>query len=212
MSQMPDGPLPAVARAIAELRRHVGAWRKVGERVALVPTMGALHDGHLELVRQGRARCRRTVVSIFVNPRQFAPSEDLARYPRTFEADLAQLAPLGTDAVKGHLTDAPYVVVVFAQAYGLAQGDDGAERQIKHYYVAESVGIAVGLFLASLTHAGLCALTHTPSPMAFLGTILERPRNERPYVVIPVGYPAQDATVPIHALEKKRLERIMVRK
>jgi nitroreductase len=122
------------------------------------------------------------------------------------------LAPLGTDAVKAHLTDAPYVVVVFAQAYGLEQQPDGTERQRKHYYVAESVGIAVGLFLASLTHAGLAALTHTPSPMAFLGSILGRPRNERPYVVIPVGYPAEDATVPTHALEKKPIEQILIRK
>lgn len=124
----------------------------------------------------------------------------------------AALAPLGTDAVKSHLTDAPYTVVVFAQAYGLEMQPDGTERQFKHYYVAESVGIAVGLFLASLTHAGLVALTHTPSPMAFLGSILGRPRNERPYVVIPVGYPATDATVPTHALEKKPLGQILIRK
>jgi iodotyrosine deiodinase len=124
----------------------------------------------------------------------------------------AALAPLGTDAVKNHLTDAPYIVVVFAHAYGLTQQPDGTERQTKHYYVAESVGIAVGLFLASLTHAGLAALTHTPSPMAFLSSILERPRNERPYVVIPVGYPAPDATVPTHALEKKPLDQILIRK
>jgi iodotyrosine deiodinase len=124
----------------------------------------------------------------------------------------AALAPLGTDPVKTHLTDAPYIVVVFAQAYGLERQPGGTERQCKHYYVAESVGIAVGLFLASLTHAGLVALTHTPSPMAFLGSILDRPRNERPYVVIPVGYPAADATVPTHALEKKPLEQILIRK
>lgn len=124
----------------------------------------------------------------------------------------AALAPLGTDAVKTHLTDAPYIVVVFAQNYGLERLPDGTERQFKHYYVAESVGIAVGLFLASLTHAGVAALTHTPSPMAFLSTILERPRNERPYVVIPVGYPADDALVPTHALEKKPLELLLIRK
>jgi len=124
----------------------------------------------------------------------------------------AALAPLGTDPVKTHLTDAPYIVVVFAQAYGLVQQPDGTERQFKHYYVAESVGIAVGLFLASLTHAGLAALTHTPNPMGFLSSILERPRNERAYVVIPVGYPAPDATVPTHALEKKPLSQILIRK
>lgn len=124
----------------------------------------------------------------------------------------AALAPLGTDPVKAHLTDAPWVMVVFAQAFGLERQPDGTERQLKHYYVAESVGIAVGLFLASLTHAGLVALTHTPNPMGFLGALLERPRNERAYVVIPVGYPAPGATVPAHALAKKPLDRILIRR
>jgi len=124
----------------------------------------------------------------------------------------AALAPLGTDPVKTHLTDAPWVVVVFAHAFGLERQPDGSERQCKHYYVAESVGIAVGLFLASLTHAGLAALTHTPNPMGFLGTLLDRPRNERAYVVIPVGYPAPDATVPAHALVKKPLDQILIRR
>ena len=124
----------------------------------------------------------------------------------------AALAPLGTDPVKTHLTDAPWVVVVFAQAFGLERQEDGSEHQFKHYYVAESVGIAVGLFLASLTHAGLVALTHTPNPMSFLSTLLERPRNERAYVVIPVGYPAPEATIPAHALEKKPLDTILIRR
>jgi iodotyrosine deiodinase len=124
----------------------------------------------------------------------------------------AALAPLGTDPVKTHLTDAPYVVIVFAQAFGLELHPDGRERQFKHYYVAESVGIAVGLFLASITHAGLVALTHTPNPMGFLGSILDRPRNERAYVVMPVGYPAPGATVPAHALEKKPLDQILIRR
>jgi len=123
----------------------------------------------------------------------------------------AALAPLGTDFRKAHLTEAPYTVVVFGHAYGLERMPDGTERQFKHYYMQESVGIAVGLFLASITHAGLVALTHTPSPMAFLAEVLGRPRNERAYVVIPVGYPAEDATVPKHALEKKPLDEILVR-
>ena len=118
----------------------------------------------------------------------------------------AALAPLGTDPIKMHLTDAPWVVVVFAQAFGLERGSGGEERHVKHYYVLESVGIAVGLFLASLTHAGLGALTHTPNPMGFLGTLLDRPRNERAYVVIPVGYPAPAATVPAHMLRVARGE------
>jgi nitroreductase len=122
----------------------------------------------------------------------------------------AALVPLGTDEVKTHLTDAPYVVVVFEQPFGLETGADGNERRVKHYYAQESVGIAVGLFLASITAGGLCALTHTPSPMNFLRTLLKRPRNERPFVVLPVGYPAHNATIPAHALEKKPLDQILI--
>jgi iodotyrosine deiodinase len=121
------------------------------------------------------------------------------------------LAPLGTDAVKTHLTDAPYVVVVFEQPFGLEYDDAGNEIRHKHYYAQESVGIAVGLFLASITQAGLFALTHTPNPMSFLRDLLGRPRNERPFVVLPVGYPADDATVPAHALTRKPLDQILVR-
>lgn len=118
----------------------------------------------------------------------------------------AALAPLGTDAVKAHITDAPFVIVVFAQTYGYAPGG-----RTKHYYVRESVGIASGLLIASLTLAGLATLTHTPSPMAFLNDILGRPENERAELLIPVGYPAEDAVVPRHALEKKSLDEILVR-
>jgi iodotyrosine deiodinase len=119
---------------------------------------------------------------------------------------LEALRPLGTDWRKPHLEDAPYLVVVFEEAYGLRP--DGSK--VKHYYVKESVGIAVGLLLASLHQAGLATLTHTPSPMGFLRTILERPENERPYVVIPVGYPAEAAVVP--DLVRKPLAAILVRR
>ena len=105
---------------------------------------------------------------------------------------LRDLAPLGTDWVKTHLTDAPYLVVVFAQDYGL---DSGGTRT-RHYYVNESVGIAVGFFLAAVRDAGLCALTHTPAPMGFLKQVLRRPENERAYVLIPVGYAAEGTRVP----------------
>ncbi|MEW5853337.1 MAG: nitroreductase family protein [Myxococcota bacterium] len=121
------------------------------------------------------------------------------------------LEPLGTDENKAYLTTAPYLVVVFAITHGWEQAPDGTRIKVKHYYVRESVGIAVGLLLASLTHAGLATLTHTPAPMAFLGTILGRPDNERAEFLIPVGYPAPDATVPAHALVKKPLEDVMVR-
>lgn len=122
---------------------------------------------------------------------------------------LEALAPLGTDWQKTHLEDAPYLIVVFAQAYGYApEPKTGEPKKLKHYYVNESVGIAVGLLLSSLHLAGLVTLTHTPSPMGFLREILNRPENERAYVVIPVGYPTEDAKVP--NITKKPLDEILV--
>lgn len=125
-----------------------------------------------------------------------AEHEERVSYEQRMPAEwLAALKPLGTDWQKPHLTQAPYLIVVFEQPYGIADGPAGPQR-VKHYYVKESVGIAVGMLLASLTHAGLATLTHTPSPMGFLGELLGRPSHERPYLLIPVGYPAADATVP----------------
>lgn len=117
---------------------------------------------------------------------------------------IAALRKLGTDWRKPHIDDAPYVIVVFEQAYGLAP--DGSK--IKHYYVRESVGIAVGFLLAALHNAGLAALTHTPSPMGFLSELLDRPANERAFVLIPVGYPIEGCTVP--KLDRKPLDEILV--
>jgi iodotyrosine deiodinase len=114
------------------------------------------------------------------------------------------LAPLGTDAVKEHITDAPYVVVLFRQMYG--ERDDGTRRT--HYYTTESCGIAAGLFIAAVHRMGLATLTHTPSPMGFLRDLLGRPENEKAFLLMPVGYPAPDATVP--DLERKPLEEISV--
>ena len=105
---------------------------------------------------------------------------------------LQDLAPLGTDWEKKHLTDAPWVIVIFAQDYAVAA--DGGKK--KHYYVQESVGIAAGFLLTAVRVAGLASLTHTPSPMNFLRDLLGRPKNERTYLVIPVGYPAPDCLVP----------------
>ena len=136
-----------------------------------------------------------------------AEEEERRSYEERMPSDwLEALRPLGTDWRKPHIEDAPYVVVVFEQAYGLRS--DGSRA--KHYYVKESVGIAVGLLLASLHRAGLATLTHTPSPMGFLREILERPPNERPYVLVPVGYPADGCTVP--DLRRKPLDEILVRR
>ncbi|CAN5346423.1 nitroreductase family protein [soil metagenome] len=138
--------------------------------------------------------------------RQAAEGEERRSYEgRMPDEWLEALRRLGTDWRKPHIERAPYLVVVFEQAYGLRP--DGTK--IKHYYVRESVGIAVGLLLASLHQAGLATLTHTPSPMGFLREILVRPENERPYVVIPVGYPAAGAAVP--DLARKSLEETLVR-
>ncbi len=130
--------------------------------------------------------------------------EELLYEQRATDEYLAALEPIGTDSVKPHITDAPYVIVVFEQAWG--RNPDGSRR--KHYYVRESVGIATGLLLASLHAAGLATLTHSPSPMGFLKQILGRPENERPFVLIPVGYPAPGAEIPAFALEEKPLDEI----
>lgn len=121
---------------------------------------------------------------------------------RAPQAWLDALAPLGTDPNKPFLETAPYLIAIFAQNYGL--GPDGTKE--KHYYTTESVGIATGLLLTALHHAGLATLTHTPSPMQFLADILERPENERAFLLLVVGYPAEDATVP--AIDKKPLDEI----
>jgi iodotyrosine deiodinase len=137
--------------------------------------------------------------------REAAEAEEKESYERRMSQEwLDAIAPLGTDWHKPHLEDAPYVIVVFTQSYGVAA--DGGK--IKHYYATESVGIAVGMLLASLHTAGLATLTHTPSPMNFLREVLKRPTNERPFVVIPVGYPAPDATVP--AITKKPLDEVLI--
>jgi iodotyrosine deiodinase len=113
---------------------------------------------------------------------------------------LAALAPLGTDERKPYLETAPYLIAIFVQTYGVRP--DGG--QLKHYYAHESVGIATGFLIAALHHAGLACLTHTPSPMGFLNAILGCPVNERPFLLLVVGYPAEGATVP--RLAKKPLE------
>lgn len=137
--------------------------------------------------------------------REAAENEELAFYTGRASTEwLEALTPLGTDSDKPFLETAPWLIVVFAQRKGGIE-EDGKTR---NYYVSESVGIACGLLLATLNEAGLATLTHTPSPMGFLREICGRPENEKPLMIIVVGNPAADATVPAHALRKKPLKRI----
>ena len=115
---------------------------------------------------------------------------------------LDALEPLGTDLNKPFIETAPYLIAIFVQSYAIL--DNG--RQVKHYYANESVGIAAGMLIAAVHNAGLASLTHTPSPMRFLNDILERPQNERPFLLLVVGYPTEDARVP--RITKKGLDEI----
>jgi nitroreductase len=134
-----------------------------------------------------------------------AEAEERELYQHRMSAEWREaLAPLGTTWEKPFLETAPVLVAVFRQAYGLA-----GERRTTNYYTQESVGIALGFLIAALHLAGLATLTHTPSPMGFLGEILGRPRNEKAYVLLPVGFPAPDCRVP--DLARKELDEIRVR-
>ena len=129
--------------------------------------------------------------------RHAAEAEERAFYERRAPAAwLGDLAPLGTDWHKPFLETVPCIIVVFRLDYEPERLADGTARSHKNYYVQESVGIAVGMLLTVLHTAGLATLTHTPSPMGFLAEVLGRPKNERPYLLIPVGYPAPGARVP----------------
>lgn len=130
-----------------------------------------------------------------------AEEEERAFYGgRASDEWLDALSPLGTDASKPFLETAPWLIAIFAQK----KGPDGE----KHYYVTESVGIAIGMLITTLHSAGLATLTHTPAPMNFLREICERPTTEKPLVLLVVGHPADDATVPVHALQKKSFDEI----
>jgi len=137
--------------------------------------------------------------------REAAEAEERASYGgRMPERWLRRLAPLGTDWHKPFLETAPYLIVVFRIDYLI---DEETKETEPTYYASESVGIAVGLLLAALHIAGLATLTHTPSPMRFLSDILGRPKSEKPFVLIPVGYPASDARVP--DIRRKDVSEIM---
>lgn len=137
--------------------------------------------------------------------REAAEQEERQSYGgRMSEEWLRELEPIGTTWEKPHLTEAPALIIPFEQVW--SYGPDG--KRVKHYYAAESMGIAVGFLLAALHHAGLATLTHTPSPMKFLRELLGRPDNERPFVLIPVGFPAEGAVVP--DITRKPLEAVLV--
>ena len=137
--------------------------------------------------------------------REAAEAEERETYEHRMSDEWrAALAPLGTDWHKPFLETAPALIVLFRQDHGVRP--DGSRR--KHYYVQESCGIALGLLIAALHHAGLATLTHTPSPMAFLARLLARPAHEKPFILLPVGYPAADCEVP--ELARKPLAEILV--
>jgi iodotyrosine deiodinase len=134
-----------------------------------------------------------------------AEEEERAFYAgKAGEEWLAALKPLGTDPNKPFLEDAPWLIAIFGARSSASA--DGVMR--KNYYVPESVSIATGFLITALHQAGLVALTHTPSPMGFLNQICQRPPNEKPYILLVTGYPAPDATIPRHAIEKKPLQEI----
>lgn len=138
--------------------------------------------------------------------REAAEAEERAFYAGGGgDAWLAALEPIGTGALKPHLEIAPWLIVIFAQRWGTAP--DGSRR--KHYYVPESVGIATGVLITALHQAGLVTLTHTPNPMGFLNALCGRPEAEKPVMILAVGHPAPDATVPEAAKRKKPLPEIL---
>lgn len=139
--------------------------------------------------------------------KQEAEKEEKAFYKNRASTEWLQaLGPLGTDWQKPFLLEAPYLIAIFAENFGLLANGD----RVKHYYVQESVGIATGFLITALHQAGLATLTHTPSPMGFLNRILERPRNERPFLLLVVGYPAVGTTVPAFAVERKPFKDIVI--
>ena len=136
--------------------------------------------------------------------RALAEEEEKKSYGgRMSEEWLEDLAPLGTDWVKEFIDIAPWIVIIMKRAYEI----DSDGKKHNNYYVSESVGLAAGFFLMAVQNAGLVALTHTPSPMNFISKALERPENERPFLLIPVGHPAENAEVP--ALTRKSIEEVI---
>ena len=136
--------------------------------------------------------------------RSAAEKEEIEFYrSKASEAWLKALEPLGTDSKKKFLEDAPILIAIFEKKYSLEKG-----KKIKNYYVRESVGIATGILISCLHISGLCMLTHTPSPMNFLNKILNRPSNEKPFLLLVVGYPDENCKIPTFAKIKKNIKEI----
>ncbi|MEW6321954.1 MAG: nitroreductase family protein [Acidobacteriota bacterium] len=206
---VPEADVAARARAFYELMARRRTVRDFSDRpvprgviedairtAGTAPSGANLQPWHFAAVGRDNAALRRRL-------RAEAEAEEREFYAhRAPKAWLEALAPLGTDASKPFLEVAPWLVAVFVRAHDVAP--DGTV--IKHYYAVESVGIATGLLIASLHQAGLVTLTHTPSPMGFLNRALGRPAHERPFVLLVVGYPADDAQVP--DISRKGLDEI----
>ena len=179
-----DRPVPAEAIEFALLT------------AGTAPSGANLQPWHFVVITDPKAK-RRVRVAAEIEEREFYES----RAPKAW---LDALAPLGTDWRKPFLETAPVLIAVFAQRFGTL----GDGRKVKHYYVPESVGIAVGFLIAALHIAGLATLTHTPSPMGFLNAICGRPESEKPYLLLVAGYPAKNCRTPRYARIKKPLAHI----
>ncbi len=212
-------PLAFERRPLEEMRRRAAAWYaeldrrrttrdfstepvprdliELAIRTAATAPSGA-HRQPWTFVAVGDAEQKRRI-------REAAEEEELRTYAERMPEEWRQaLAPLGTDWVKSHITDAPWVVVLFKRTYDVLP--DGTRS--KNYYVSESVGICAGFFIAAVHHMGLATLPHTPNPMRFLAELLDRPPNETPVLLFPVGYPAEGARVP--KLARKSLDETSV--
>jgi nitroreductase len=202
---LPEEEMRAQARAFAERMRRRRSVREFSDRVVprgiieecltaagTAPSGANLQPWHFVVVSDPELKRR---------IRTGAEEEEREFYGRRAPEEwLEVLRPLGTDAEKPFLETAPWLIVIFSQLHGW--NEDGSKR--KHYYVKESVGIATGMLITAVHTAGLVSLTHTPSPMGFLNEILGRPSNEKPFLILVVGYPADGVQVP--DIEKKPLE------
>jgi nitroreductase len=204
--ELPEAEMLARSRAFAADMQRRRTTRHFSDRPvsravieACIETAGTAPSGaHLQpwyFVAVSDADVKRRI-------REAAEREEQEFYATAPAEWLAALAPLGTDAHKPYLETAPWLIAVFAQRYGV----DAEGRRHAYYYVSESVGIATGFLIAALHNAGLVALTHTPSPMGFLNEVLERPKNERPLMIVVTGFPALGARVP--RLRRKTLYEI----